>query len=152
MKGAFSTCRCDAHLNREDSCYLICTCRLSGVLQQLFIQGVRVSGRVGAGVVKMALERTGGTKCVSIADELGMEACLCKICWYVGRTTDISAAEMDMTEDFNDPCTRIQTFYIASSGARSGRTTSIRIRNLWGIQNICRRTEQLWNLFRRDKG
>ena len=41
----------------------------------------RASGSLGAsvpsaGVVKMALERTGGTKCVSVADELSMEACL----------------------------------------------------------------------------
>jgi L-serine/L-threonine ammonia-lyase len=41
----------------------------------------RASGSLGAsvpaaGVVRMALERTGGTKCVSIADELSMEACL----------------------------------------------------------------------------
>ncbi|KAF8352351.1 tryptophan synthase beta subunit-like PLP-dependent enzyme [Amanita rubescens] len=41
----------------------------------------RASGSLGASVpsaavVKMALERTGGTKCVSVADELSMEACL----------------------------------------------------------------------------
>ncbi|KAK2460558.1 hypothetical protein APHAL10511_007028 [Amanita phalloides] len=41
----------------------------------------KASGSLGAsvssaGVVKMALERVGNTKCVSVADELSMEACL----------------------------------------------------------------------------
>lgn len=41
----------------------------------------KASGSLGASepaakVVKMALERTGGTKCVSISDEFSMQACL----------------------------------------------------------------------------
>ena len=41
----------------------------------------RASGSLGAPqpaseVLKMAMERAGGTKCISVSDELSMEACL----------------------------------------------------------------------------